>query len=784
VDYDSTTYTNMIEVYANAGNPTSAIELHLKAQDEGIIFDGHADALVIRSIATAGDLEEANKWLLRLDSAKRLNVEAVNAVMDGYMRAGQLENAQSAFALLRKHDLQPTTTTYNCLMHRAAQDGDVETVEHCLKQMSSKRLPPDSFTWTLRIAAYANAGQYEQAQTCFKQMVKNGFSPSKATCSAMMKAFAVKHKVAAAEEFLADIENPSKPPHVEPNEAMYNILMNIYAAERDLPAAEGVLYRFKTLGLAPDLASFGAILKASSRVGDLHRALHWAKRAESTELELDLLAYNSLLAACAKVGDLNLAFSIVERVKASGIQEEVVLYSNLINTCATAADPDLAVQKFNEMRAKGISPNSYTMNAMMKVFAAAGLPQQAELWLSTIARMGVKPEVENINRVMQSWANRGDSHRVDLWFQRMAVLDLAPDAITFNQAIMGASKLYDPELADSLFGRMQEAGITPTIATFRSLLKTFANAGLVEEVSDHVGLMQRQKLPNDVVCIRAILLACSHQDPPNKKVAIAAFMRNQSILQRDRVARSLLLKILGNEEYTRFMMHLSLATSEGTQTPTPDADAGFAPSSKKAPAAKGGTSPAHEDLSGFRVSPLPLLGHSKTRNSPQRSSFRLAATPSALPGEAPTKTGTTEQAAMAMNLASEDPSLLGIEWKAQNLGHDDDRAATSSSSSSSFSLSSQRGPPSGSPSATATSFSSRGALGRSGAGSRVVLSKKPGLPTESLENPLELSQSRGGVAVPTPTDLGDISSFSSSVGRRAREGRKGFSLARTSSSSS
>lgn len=280
---------------------------------------------------------------------------------------------------------------------------------------------------------------------------------------------------------------------VEPNDVVFNTLMSMHASGRSLEA-ERVLQAMVRTGLAPDVRSFGALVKAASRRLELQRARQWLRRAEQL---VDARSFYALLSCCAQLGDVQEAHGVLESMKQKGYEEDAVTKTALLRAYGTSGDTLGAEEVLQGMLSeRNDGPNEYTLNAMMA--ACGGDVFRAERWFLELSKRGVATPIEAFNGLLANLTS--DASRLQAWMDRMSCVGLAPDTISLNTLLNSCAIVCDVELAGATWRRIA----TPIEGSYRAYAKALARQGRVQELRE---LLKRSR--RDVFVVRALLTACA-----------------------------------------------------------------------------------------------------------------------------------------------------------------------------------------------------------------------------------------------------------------------------------
>jgi len=179
-----------------------------------------------------------------------------------------------------------------------------------------------------------------------------------------------------------------------------------------------------------DKISFGSVIHASAKVGNVARAEAWMEEMLRRGITPNLVCFNTVLHACAHSGDVNRAMLWLQRISEAGIAPNKITYNSMIDAHAKSGDPAAAEMWLLQMVAKGFHPDQitfvtllracngdtdseavsrWTYGAIVKAYAHAGNVAYVKRWLGDMMRQGFEPTFtlrDDIYRIVQNRADQ------------------------------------------------------------------------------------------------------------------------------------------------------------------------------------------------------------------------------------------------------------------------------------------------------------------------------------------------------------------------------------------
>lgn len=147
------------------------------------VVSRHCNGLVLQ-YAEQGEVEEAEHWMRKLDSARGLppTIAAFNGLLLAVGKQGNLEKADAWFVKAESAlhpefgDLQPTAQSFDAMVQIAAAANDVARTDRYLSDMRDLGHRPDRRTFFAAIAACLRAEQPKRAHLWLQACVQGGCS--------------------------------------------------------------------------------------------------------------------------------------------------------------------------------------------------------------------------------------------------------------------------------------------------------------------------------------------------------------------------------------------------------------------------------------------------------------------------------------------------------------------------------------------------------------------------------------------------------------------------------
>ncbi|KAG5188153.1 hypothetical protein JKP88DRAFT_305444, partial [Tribonema minus] len=215
--------------------------------------------------------------------------------------------------------------------------------------------------------AFGKAGRLSAALQLIDEMKQRGISPNDVDYLMLIVACGHGKNVMRAGdrggskqalELLQRMQDTGPVPDIR----HYDAAMKVCATEGDLAKAINIFEsaRDKAMGMKPNERSWGALLDAIGRAGQVAEMMAWyAEMLTSGGLQPNNVILNSMLAHAGTAGELGIAEGIWREMRDRQLEPNSYSYSAFINCYATAKQPDKAEGVLTEMvQSATIKPNA------------------------------------------------------------------------------------------------------------------------------------------------------------------------------------------------------------------------------------------------------------------------------------------------------------------------------------------------------------------------------------------------------------------------------------------
>ncbi|XP_062217046.1 pentatricopeptide repeat-containing protein At3g53170 [Phragmites australis] len=189
-----------------------------------------------------------------------------NAMIDGYGKAGMLEEMESALStMLESGNNVPDIYTMNSIIWAYGNYGKTDEMEKWYSDFELMGVEPDTKTFNIMIKSYGKAGMYDKMMSIFKYMKKRFFSPTAVTFNIVIECFGRAGNIEKMEYYFRLMKIQG----VKPNPVTYCSLVNGYSKAGLLDKVPGIIRQTENTDVVLDTPFFNCVINAYAKSGDI-----------------------------------------------------------------------------------------------------------------------------------------------------------------------------------------------------------------------------------------------------------------------------------------------------------------------------------------------------------------------------------------------------------------------------------------------------------------------------------------------------------------------------------
>lgn len=284
---DLVSWNSLINGYARRGLACEALRLFRKMEVERVKPDEVTMVGVVSSCAQLEDLS-CGIELHRFIEGNGINLTAplANALIDMYMKCGNLEEAQALFNRMTNK----TAVSWTTMLVGYTKFGFFDTARSLLYEMAEKNVGP----WNAMISGYVQAKHNKEALALFHEMQASNIKPDEVTMVCCLSACSQLGALDVGIWIHRYIEKHN----LSMNVALGTALVDMYAKCGNITKALQVFWEM----LGRNSLTWTAIICGLAVHGDAHGALSYFAKMIDAGLMPDEITFIGVLSACSHGG--------------------------------------------------------------------------------------------------------------------------------------------------------------------------------------------------------------------------------------------------------------------------------------------------------------------------------------------------------------------------------------------------------------------------------------------------------------------------------------------------
>ncbi|GER35146.1 pentatricopeptide repeat-containing family protein [Striga asiatica] len=332
---------------------------------------------LISMYSKCGRVETAHKIVLKCGTSV-LNVIAFTALLDGYVKLGDLGPAREIFDSLSDRDV----VAWTAMIVGYAQNGLNENAMDLFRSMVENGPEPNSYTLAIMLSVSSNLASLNHGKQIHASALKLDMALSVSVSNALINMYSRAGNIGCAKKSFNLIKTRKDPISWT---SMIVALAQHGFADESLQLFEEMLL----LDIKPDHITYIGVLSACTHAGLVERGRYYFdKMRDSHGIEPTLSHCACMIDLFGRAGLLREAQDFIEKMS---VEPDVVSWGSLLASCRVYKNAELA--KFAAEKILSIEPeNSGAYSALANVYSACGEWEEAAKIRKSMRDRRVKKE--------------------------------------------------------------------------------------------------------------------------------------------------------------------------------------------------------------------------------------------------------------------------------------------------------------------------------------------------------------------------------------------------------
>ncbi|XP_065851617.1 pentatricopeptide repeat-containing protein At2g22070 isoform X2 [Euphorbia lathyris] len=374
---DRFTLASILSACANLENLNLGKQIHNYIIRTEFAITGVVQNALISMYSKSGGVEIARR-IVEKSGISDLDVIAFTALLDGYVKLGNITPARQIFDTLRDRDV----VSWTAMIVGYVQNNLNNDAMELFRTMARKGPRPNSFTLAAMLSVCSSLASLNHGKQIHASAIRSGEGSSTSVGNALITMYAKAGSITTARQVFNLICSNT--------DTVSWTSMIIALAQHGLGKEAIELFEnMLMLGIQPDHITYVGVLSACTHVGFVEQGRNYFHLMASVhKIEPTLSHYACMIDLFGRAGLFQEAFDFIESMP---IEPDVIGWGSLLSSCRIYKNADMA--KFAAERLLLIEPgNSGAYSALANVYSACGKWEDAAKIRKLMKDRGVKKE--------------------------------------------------------------------------------------------------------------------------------------------------------------------------------------------------------------------------------------------------------------------------------------------------------------------------------------------------------------------------------------------------------
>jgi pentatricopeptide repeat protein len=358
---------------SSSANVTRILEVVDGMDDE---IDDVLLSSTIEAILRFGRSDLLAMHLQRLRSAGKVQVKSphtVGSLIRAHGYVGDIDGVWNVWTDMRKQHITPTSITLGCMVEALVTNGSVDAAYEVLHDMLNEpqcKASVNAVIFGSVLKGFSHQKRFDRVWSTYQEMLERKLVFSVITFNTLLDACARCGEMAHIPDLLDEMKGQA----VEPSLITYSIVIKGYCQGNRLEEALQVWETMvQATNLQPDEIMYNTILDGCARQGLYAQGMGLLDEMQKSGIRPSNFTLSVLIKMASRAKLLDKAFEMCEELSQKHkIRLNVHVYSNLVQACATNNAIPRALEVLEEMVRQRVSPDARTYTLLIKACIAAG----------------------------------------------------------------------------------------------------------------------------------------------------------------------------------------------------------------------------------------------------------------------------------------------------------------------------------------------------------------------------------------------------------------------------
>lgn len=480
-------YTTLIKGYAQNDRWNEAIKLFREMRNLGIMLNEVTLATVISACSHLGgiwDCRMLQSLAIKLKLEVRVFVSTNLLLM--YCTCLSLKDARQLFDEMPDRNL----VTWNVMLNGYSKAGLIEQAKELFDQITEK----DIVSWGTMIDGCLRKNQLDEALVFYTEMLRCGMKPSEVMMVDLLSASA---KSAGSSKGL-QLHGTIVKTGFDCYDFIQATIIHFYAVSNSMKLA---LQQFE-VSVKDHIASRNALIAGFVKNGMVEQA----REVFDQTRDKDIFSWNAMISGYAQCLSPHLALHLFhEMINSSQVKPNAITMVSVFSAISSLGSLEEGKRAHEFLNRSSIPPNDNLTAAIIDMYAKCGSIETA---------LNVFHQTKNIssstispwNAIICGSATHGHAKLALDLYSNLQSLPIKPNSITFVGVLSACCHSGLVDLGKTYFERMKsDHGIEPDIKHYGCMVDLLGKAGRLEEAKE---MIKKMPVKADVI-IWGMLLSAS-----------------------------------------------------------------------------------------------------------------------------------------------------------------------------------------------------------------------------------------------------------------------------------
>ncbi|XP_072973108.1 pentatricopeptide repeat-containing protein At2g22070 [Typha angustifolia] len=374
---DNFTFTSVLSACANLGMLKAGKQIHACIIRTELPYNEQVGNALISMYSKSGGVKNAQR-IVEHTVASDLNMISFTALLEGYIKLGDLQPARKIFDFMNYRDV----VAWTAMIVGYVQNGFNSDAMELFRLMIDKGPKPNNYTLAAILSACSSLASLEYGRQIHCKAIKSGEVFSVSVSNAIITMYAKSGSISTARRVFNQI--------CWRKETITWTSMIIALAQHGLGEEAITLFAdMLHLGVKPDHITYVGVISACTHAGLVEEGKRYFEQMQSKHMiEPTLSHYACMIDLFARSGLLDEAQEFIEKMH---VEPDAIAWGALLSACRVHKNAELA--KIAAERLLTTDPdNSGAYSALANVYSACGRWHEAAKIWKLMKDRGIKKE--------------------------------------------------------------------------------------------------------------------------------------------------------------------------------------------------------------------------------------------------------------------------------------------------------------------------------------------------------------------------------------------------------